>query len=285
MAIMMSWGLNISVVKALTAVLPDIWVGTLRMLVASAVLTCCLLARDRRLPRFERRQLLALCGAGFLMVYANQLLFVRGMHLSTATSAALIMALSPAITVVIASLFFRERMSWLQWLGIALGLGGVALVILNRSGASAHAAGLGELVVLSAMLTFVFGGAIVQRLARRLDPLVMGWAIYTSGTLMLLVHFAITQDSLTAPLQAFDTRTWLLMIYSGVFGTAISNVGWYHAIATVGMARASLFFYWLPIFGMGFAALFLGEQLSVWHAAGLLLVLSGTRLGTAAKLR
>jgi drug/metabolite transporter (DMT)-like permease len=65
-----------------------------------------------------------------------------------------------------------------------------------------------------------------------------------------------------------------------VLGTAISNVGWYHAIATVGMAKAAVFLSWLPIFGVGFAVAVLGESLTAWHVAGLVLVIAGTRLGT-----
>ncbi|MBU2407443.1 MAG: DMT family transporter, partial [Gammaproteobacteria bacterium] len=65
MVIMLAWGLNIPVVKALTSVMDEIWVGTLRMVVASAVLTVCVLLRDRRIPRLDRRQWTALAAAGF----------------------------------------------------------------------------------------------------------------------------------------------------------------------------------------------------------------------------
>lgn len=34
-----------------------------------------------------------------------------------------------------------------------------------------------------------------------------------------------------------------------------------------------------PVFGVGFAALLLGEGLSVWHAVGLVAVIAGTALG------
>ncbi|NPC56961.1 DMT family transporter [Caenimonas sp. S4] len=280
LAIMVAWALNITAVKALTSVLDEIWVATLRMVVASAVLTVCLLARDRRLPRFDRRQLAALGFAGFLMVYANQLLFSRGMHLSTATSAALIMALSPSISVAAAAVLFRERIPALRVLGIFLGFAGVALVIFNRRDASEVAAGLGEVVLLMGLITFVFGGALVQRLAKRLDSLVIGWAIYVGGTAMLVVHALATQDVRALPPELLDGRTLLLVLYSGVLGTAVSNVAWYQAIATVGMAKAALFFYWLPIFGIAFAAAFLGEALSVWHIVALAAVIIGTRLGT-----
>ena len=82
---------------------------------------------------------------------------------------------------------------------------------------------------------------MVQRLARRLDSLVIGWAIYACGTAMLVVHAMATNDGRALPAQALDAWTWLLVLYSGVLGTAITNVGWYYAIATVGM----IWDYWL----------------------------------------
>ncbi|MBU2285911.1 MAG: DMT family transporter [Gammaproteobacteria bacterium] len=283
MVIMLAWGLNIPVVKALTSVMDEIWVGTLRMVVASAVLTVCVLLRDRRIPRLDRRQWTALAAAGFLMVYGNQLLFSHGMHLSTATTASLIMALSPALTVVVSALIFRERISFVRVAGLAQGLGGVTLVILQRAGAGPVTAGIGELALLCALLSFVLGGALVQRLARRLGALEIGWGIYLSGTCMLMLHAFIESGGRLLPAQTLGWRDWAFVLYSGVVGTAISNVGWYHAIATVGMGRAALFFYWLPIFGVASSVLLFGEAFSAWLLAGLALVLIGTRLGTAQK--
>lgn len=283
LAIMLAWGFNIPVVKALTGVMDEIWVGTLRMVVASAVLTLCVLVRDRRLPRLDRWQWPALVVAGFLMVYGNQLLFSHGMHLSTATTASLIMALSPAMTVVMSALIFRERISFLRVAGLALGLGGVSLVILQRSGASSVRAGVGELALLCALLSFVLGGALVQRLARRLGALEIGWGIYVSGTCMLMLHAFIASGGRLLPPQTLAWRDWAFVLYSGIVGTAISNVGWYHAISVVGMGRAALFFYWLPIFGVATSVLLFGEAFSAWLLAGLALVLVGTRLGTAGK--
>jgi drug/metabolite transporter (DMT)-like permease len=180
LVIMLTWGLNIVAVKALTTRIEEIWVATLRMMVASLVLTVCLLVRDRRLPRLDRRQLAALALAALLMVYLNQLLFSHGMVTATASGAALVMALSPALSLMLSAIVFRERLTRRRLAGVAAGFAGVAVVILGRESTPQLRAGIGELVVLGALLTFVCGGALVQRLAVRLDALTMGWAIYPS---------------------------------------------------------------------------------------------------------
>jgi drug/metabolite transporter (DMT)-like permease len=97
---------------------------------------------------------------------------------------------------------------------------------------------------------------------------------------MLLVHTAAVG---AGP----DVAAWLpgfwplmLMLFSALIATAFGNLAWNHAIAKIGVARVSLWFYWVPIFGVGFAALLLGEPLSVWHAVGLAAVIAGTAIGT-----
>lgn len=44
------------------------------------------------------------------------------------------------------------------------------------------------------------------------------------------------------------------------------------------MARTTVFVYWVPVFGMGFSALLLGEPLNAWYGLGLLMVFGGSWL-------
>jgi drug/metabolite transporter (DMT)-like permease len=62
--------------------------------------------------------------------------------------------------------------------------------------------------------------------------------------------------------------------------TALSNLLWNQAIATIGVARTAVFLYWVPVFGVLFAAILLDERLTVWHLAGFVAVMAGTYLGT-----
>jgi drug/metabolite transporter (DMT)-like permease len=163
-----------------------------------------------------------------------------------------------------------------------LGLAGVALATVMSPGASLQFAGVGELYLLLGLLGFVAGGLIVQRVGPEVDALTVGFVVYCSGALMLCLHMLVRGGAGDVMEQLQDPFVVLCIAYSAVLGTALSNVGWYRSIARVGVARAASFFYWLPIFGMGFSALLLDEVLTVWHLAGLLLVLLATRLAVQA---
>jgi drug/metabolite transporter (DMT)-like permease len=69
-------------------------------------------------------------------------------------------------------------------------------------------------------------------------------------------------------------------VLSGVVSTGIGGLMWNVAIGRIGMSRASVWLYWMPVFSVLVSVLFLGESLTLWHLVGLGLVLAGTRLGT-----
>ncbi|MCW5652832.1 DMT family transporter [Hydrogenophaga sp.] len=277
---MLIWGLNVTAVKLLTGELSPLRVASLRMGVACIVLTAVLLWW-RRLPRrLTGRQMAGLLVCGLLMVYANQILLTQGLLRSTATNAALIMALSPLVSALLAAVAFHERLTAPRLAGLALGFLGVAAVILSHPLHSLSAAGAGDLLLVGAVISFAAGGALVQRLAGRLDALAISWAVYLIGTALLIVH-----DLATAPVPGFGDfavgwRTWGLVLFSGVFATALSSIAWNQAIGRIGVARTAVFFYWVPVFGVLGAVVLLGERLTAWHLVGFVAVMLGTWLGT-----
>lgn len=283
MLVMMTWGLNIPAVKALTGVMDVVWVGAIRLVAATVTITACLWIRDRRLPRLAGRDWAALAAISGLTIYGNQLLFVQGMRMASATNASLVMALMPLLALLAGALLLRERIPPRAVLGVCLGFAGVALVVLHGSGAQVSVPGAGEGVILLGLVTFIVGGLLIQRAVRQLDVLVVGWAVYVCGTVMLCAHAAVA-GGWQRTLGAFDSRwVWWIALYSGVLGTALSNVGWYYALGRVGQSRASPFLYWIAVFGVAFSAFTLGEPLAWWHALGLAMVVGGVRMGAGAR--
>lgn len=277
---MLVWGVNVSAVKVLTGFFEALPLAALRMVVACMALSAIVLWRRSGVPGFGMRRLAALAGCGFLMVYANQILFALGLQRSTATNGALIMALSPLVSALMAALVFREALTARRLIGVALGFAGVAAVVVSHPGASLSHAGLGDLMLALSVVSFAVGGVGVQRLARQIDPLSMSWGIYVMGTAMLVVHALLGPSPLGAAQLFPGAWPWALVLFSGVAATAAGNLIWNRAISVIGVARTAVFLYWVPVFGVAVAALLLGERLTWWHLFGFAAVMSGTWLGT-----
>lgn len=280
LATMAVWGLNLSVVKLLIERFEPMLIAVLRMAVAAVAISVVLCWRRLPWPRFTPREfgLVAVCAV--LMVYLNQFLFTEGVARTAATNAALIIALNPLVSALVAAMLLGDRLTPRRVAGVALGFGGVAMVVLNKSGAALATGGLGDALVLASVLSWVLGGALVRGLAAGRDSVSVSWAVHGTGTLMLAADLLLLRPLPLAGLARFGLVDAGLLILSGVFATGIGALVWNRALVTLGVARTALYVYWVPIFGVGFGVLLLGEPLTAWHLGGLVAVLAGTWLGT-----
>ena len=274
------WGANLSVVKLLLVQMEPLLVSVLRMLVAAVAVAAVVAWRRMPWPQLSRRQWGALAGCAFLMVYINQIFFVHGVAGTNAANAALIIALNPLVSSLLAVVLLGDRLSPPRILGVALGFGGVAAVVLHRPGMALGGAGLGDLLVLCSVTTWVLGGVMVQRLARGIDPLFISAVLNVIGTALLLLHVGLRPSPLVYDASRINGMTVVLIGVSGLLATALGGIIWNRALMVLGVARTALYSYWVPIFGVLFAVLLLGEPLTVWHGVGLAAVLAGTWLGT-----
>lgn len=274
------WGANLSVVKLLLVQMEPLLVSVLRMLVAAVAVAAVVAWRRMPWPQLSRRQWGALAGCAFLMVYINQIFFVHGVAGTNAANAALIIALNPLVSSLLAVVLLGDRLSPPRILGVALGFGGVAAVVLHRPGMALGGAGLGDLLVLCSVTTWVLGGVMVQRLARGIAPLFISAVLNVIGTVLLLLHVGLRPSPLVYDASRINGMTVVLIGVSGLLATALGGIVWNRALMVLGVARTALYSYWVPIFGVLFAVLLLGEPLTVWHGVGLAAVLAGTWLGT-----
>lgn len=294
LATMAAWGLNLPVMKLLLPVFGALGTSTLRMLAACLLLSALTWSARRAWPRLSPRQWAALAVCGAVMVYANQVLLMAGMRRTSATHAALIMALNPLLSSLLAAAALGVPLAGARLWGVALGFGGVALVILQQQvgqgGAAMGHSGLGDLLVLGAIVTWVAGGVMVQRLADprsggALDSGSVTWAVNLIGTALLVLHWVVEGEPLVQPGATVTAGLVVMLVLSGLLATAAGALVWNRALSTLGVAHASLYIYWVPIFGVAFSVLLLGEALTRWHLIGLVAVLAGTWLGTRGAVR
>ena len=278
------WGLNISAIKVLTVYFDPLIIACFRMAIAAVIINFTLIGSRQPIPllRISRGQWLRFVLCASFMIYGNQIFFTTGMRDASAANSSLIMALSPLVASILAAAVFREAITGLRLLGIALGFGGVFAVVLSSHGTSMSGPGWGDLRVFLSMFSFVVGGMIIQDLARQFNSIFISSIVYSLGAILLCLHTlaAGTVDLSAGALLAPGWWPWLLMVFTGIVATAICNMFWNRAIAELGVARTSLYQYWIPVFGVGFAMLTLGEPFTLWHVVGLLGILLGTYLGT-----
>jgi drug/metabolite transporter (DMT)-like permease len=159
-----------------------------------------------------------------------------------------------------------------------LALSGVTIVITHRPGAGWQEAALGDALMFSSVLVFALGGALTQRLTRHVAPLSITWLIHAVGACLLVLDSWLRLDDVLTPIMNLSWQLWGIALFSGSVATAVGAVIWSKAISAIGVGKTAAYLSWVPILGVGFAALLLNEPLTIWHGLGVLLVLLGTML-------
>ena len=147
-------------------------------------------------PRWPHtgREWLHIVVAGLLM----HAIHLSGSHYAqylgmSAGIAAVILALQPLVTAMIAIGWFGERPAPRQWLGIALGIGGVALIVWHKI--DVRAISVGSLVAVLAGLASLTVGTLYQRRFCPAVDLHSGALIQFAASLVVLVPFSIVFES------------------------------------------------------------------------------------------
>lgn len=282
MATMVVWALNVTLIKWLVETMDVMLSAAMRMGFATLALVALMYLGGKQLPLFRGRILVLACLAALLMVYGNQVLFVSAMTRTTASNAALILALNPLLNGVMEALFFRKRLRPLYLLGVAITLAGVCLVIFNNPAASWSAPSVGDLLVLASMLSFGLGVVVLQYLSLHNDrhpgQLSLNSFIYGVGALALILHVLVFTDNGLAPMLELPGSVWAVLLFSGLVITGLGAVAWGRGVATIGAGRAAIYMSWVPLLGVAFGALVLKEPLTQWHLYAVLAVLTGTAL-------
>ncbi|MBG7066042.1 DMT family transporter [Pseudomonas aeruginosa] len=242
-----------------------------RWLLALLVLTPWLLPRIWRQRRLIRRHFWQLFVLGVLGMALYQSLAYFAAHTVSATSMGLILGTMPLLTTLLALPLMGVQPSRSVWLGCLLSFCGLILLISagHPSRLWREGVGLGQFLMLMASLSY----AIYCLLLKRWQLPIATWeSLYMQilcGLLVLLPAF------LLSPSQQLTAQNLPLVIYAGLFASALAPGLWTHALAVIGAERGAVFMNLTPLFTGLLAVVRLGEALHGYHAIGGGLILVG----------
>jgi len=218
--------------------------------------------------------LLALLGATGMFGY--NYFFIKGLGLTEAGVASVIVAFNPGLTYLGLGLFFREKITARGLFGFGLALAGAGLVITRGRPADllAGSLGQGEMLVAACSVCWAAYSLMGKLVLKRLSPLMSTtWATFFG--LAYLGPAALAEGG---PARGYSPAGWAALAFLGLLGTALGFTFYYRGIQRLGAGRAASFINLIPVFGLLSGWLILDESLG-WHlAAGLVLVVSGISL-------
>lgn len=266
----LAWGFNWTAMKVALAQVPPWTFRSLCLGLGAAVLFAALRAGGQRLvlPSGQWRRLWMLA---LLNITSWNMLIAFGVGMIPSGRAAILAYTMPVWAVPLSVWLLGERITRAQLAGLALGLGGLAL-LLAESFAGLGSAPLGSLFVLGAALSWALGTVLQKRFPVRLPV-----GLYTAWIMLLggvpIFAGALIFDDWGA-LRNVGVAAWLGTAYNVLIAFAFAHWAWIKIATSVPVSVFSISMLLIPVVGVVCGMLFLGERPAWAEYAALGLILA-----------
>ncbi|MFK4471073.1 drug/metabolite transporter (DMT)-like permease [Paenibacillus sp. RC73] len=206
-----------------------------------------------------------------------------GLQHATSAEGGIMYAFTPVVTMIIASLFLKETTTLLQKLSIFLSVFGVVFIFIMK-GSSFSLSNLGGLSMLFLTCVAFAGYSVLARsLSKHFSPAEISYFMMGIGFITFLV-VSLTKHIQGGTLSQFVTLSGngifvLSIIYLGVVASLITSLTANYALSKIEASKMSVFTNLSTIVSIAAGALFIGEEITVYHLIGSLLIIAGV-IGT-----
>ncbi len=256
----MAFGLTLPITKYLTPYL-SVWdIGFGRSLLAAVVATGILFVLRQPWPTPGQWVRLAVVASG--IAFGFPVLTAVGMETVPSSHGGVILGGLPLATALSGCFLSRERPSWLFWLVALTGFLTIAIYsMISAGGTTDLALYRGDLALLGAVLFAGLGYAQGGLLARELGGWqVICWTLVVS--LPLLIPLTLIYGDWSS-FQAMPLSAWAAFCFLALINSLVGFFFWYRALAIGGVAKISQIQLLQTFFTFGFAALWLGETITL----------------------
>ena len=268
-ALTVVWGFNWTAMKVAIAEIAPFTFRTFCLGLGSGLLFGYLRASGKPMA-IPRGQWGRLALISFFTITCWNILVVLGLQHIPSGRAAILAYTMPAWSIPLSVLVLGERMTGAKLFGLALGLGGLVLLLWDDF-AGIERAPLGSLLVLGASFTWAIGTVLQKKFPVSAPlPAFTAWLMLIGGAPIYLGMLLFEDLG-----QLGRVGFWPAMglAYNVLFSFAWGHWAWMTLVTSVSVTVFSLSMLVIPVFGVLSGMLFLGERLGWNEYAALLLVL------------
>jgi drug/metabolite transporter (DMT)-like permease len=275
-AVYLFWGGNFVFSKITLKEIPGPLVAGMRTVFAAiALMAVYKRSRNPDRPPLRRDEYPQLCIIGVCGIAVNQVCFLIGLSLTSASHAALVIGLTPFMVLFLAWFRGQEAFTSNRAIGLAVAVCGMAL--LQKPSASAQTASLlGDVLILGAGLSFAVYTVFGKELAAEHGGMAVIAVSYAAGAIFLLpmtLFFASRFD-----FSQVSAAAWWAFGYMSVVSSVLCYIGWAYALKRLSASRLTAFSYLQPLVATLLALPMLGEPITAALVSGGGLIMAGVFL-------
>lgn len=269
------WGSSFGAIKiALHGVTP-LTVMSVRILLAGAALLLLIRVRKTPFPRGIQNWI----KIGWMALFGTLIPFFLvpwGQLQIDSSLAAILMAVNPLFALTLGHFFSdHESFTLRQLLAMLVGFSGILLVFGENAISSINGNIWAQLAVIGAGFCYTISGVIVSRV-RGASADSVSASIFICSSVIVFPLWMILEQPWSLH---FETESLLALTHLGLVSTGMAFLMRYYIILRAGAVFLSYVAFIIPMFGILFGILFLGETISVNTMGAVVLILSGVYLG------
>ena len=268
LAFVLMWSSAFSSARIIVENAPPLTTLSLRFLI-SGLIAIALAAASGQSARITRAQWRATIVFGICQNALYLGLFFVAMQWIGAGVASIIASSMPLVVAFLARRFLGERTSLLGTLGLIAGFFGVALIMSTRLGGGADTWGVA--ICLFAVLGLPVATLVLRNASRG-----------GNGAMIVGLAMPVGAGALIGPalvFESFEVNWSVPLVHAFVYTTLVPGVAatwiWFRLVGRIGGLRAATYHFLNPFFGVGFAAILLGEELWLKDMLGVVIITTG----------
>jgi drug/metabolite transporter (DMT)-like permease len=270
------WSGNFIVARGVIKVIPPVTLSFYRWLTATIILVPFAwkyFAKEWRLVKENFPYFFFVSVTGVSMF--NTFVYIAG-HYSEAINLALIgTTSSPIISVILAKVFLKERISFIRITGMIICITGILLLLSkgNFHTLLTFSFSKGDWWILAAAFSFAIYNTMVKKKPAAMNGINFLFVVFGLGTVMLIPFYLYELN--TTGGFAVNISTLSVILYLGLGTSVICFLLWNIAISKLGTGRTALFGNLIPVFSSIEAVFILGEKLTWIYYTSFALVITG----------
>jgi drug/metabolite transporter (DMT)-like permease len=260
-AVYFFWGTTYLAIRVGVETIPPFMMASVRFLLAGGLLyVVAIRIGDRRGDRPTAAHWRSAFVIGSALLFGGNGLVTLAERTVPSGIAALMIATVPLWLVVFGRLFFRDSVTWREWVGIAAGLAGLALLVNPFSGGSFDAQGMIWLSI--APLTWAIGSLYARRAPLPKRALVATAMEMLCGGLVLAVASLIAGELGDLRVEAISLESILAVGWLIVFGSIVAFTAYVWLLANTRTSLVGTYAFVNPVVAVFLGWLILDERIT-----------------------
>jgi len=266
------WGASFVATKTVLNEIKPVTIIILRLILASTLLTIIALSTKRKFSiNFKSH--------GWIFILALVAVFhlwiqVTGLQYTTASNTGWIIGTAPIFMAILGFVFYKEKITLLQFLGILVAVAGLLLLIgkgdITNIGLIENK---GDLLVLGSAFTWGVYSMVNKKISLSYSPLLT--ILYLCLMMAaIIIPFNLNTETIDSVIN-LSFISWMWILFLGIFCSGIAYVIWAQALRDMESAKVGAFLYFEPLVTVIAAWFFLQEEITLLMIFSGLLITAG----------